>query len=196
MKKYNFENLTIYFEGEIYKYEEYEKNNSAEILKDLYIKYSFDFVSKLDGVFAFCIYDKIKGLYFCSRDRFGNIPFYYHIKNEKIIFSTSIKDILKELPNLPKLNKIALSKYIQHFSTFGEDTFYCDIFKLEDSSYLIFEPKKDLIKKKYYKINTYKAVNDENIALNDLEELLYSAIEKRLISSPSTLLSGGVDSSQ
>ncbi len=195
MKKYDFEDLTIYFEGEIYKSEEYEKNNSAEILKDLYIKYSFDFVSKLDGVFAFCIYDKIKDLYFCSRDRFGNIPFYYHIKNEKFIFSTSIKDILKELPNLPKLNKIALSKYIQHFSTFGEDTFYCDIFKLEDSSYLIFEPKKDLIKKKYYKINTYKAVNDENIALNDLEELLYSAIEKRLISSPSTLLSGGVDSS-
>src|SRR5574344_1725843 len=195
MKKYNFEDLTIYFEGEIYKSQEYEKNNSAEILKDLYIKYSFDFVSKLDGVFAFCIYDKTKNLYFCSRDRFGNIPFYYHIKNEKFIFSTSIKDILKELPNLPKLNKIALSKYIQHFSTFGEDTFYCDIFKLEDSSYLIFEPKKDLIKKKYYKINTYKAVNDENIALNDLEELLYSAIEKRLISSPSTLLSGGVDSS-
>ena len=76
MKKYNFENLTIYFEGEIYKSEEYEKNNSAEILKDLYIKYSFDFVSKLDGFFAFCIYDKIKDLYFCSRDRFGNIPFY------------------------------------------------------------------------------------------------------------------------
>jgi len=67
MKKYDFEDLTIYFEGEIYKSKEYEKNNSAEILKDLYIKYSFDFVSKLDGVFAFCIYDKIKGLYFCSR---------------------------------------------------------------------------------------------------------------------------------
>lgn len=83
MKKYDFEDLTIYFEGEIYKSEEYEKNNSAEILKDLYIKYSFDFVSKLDGVFAFCIYDKIKGLYFCSRDRFGNIPFYYHIKKWK-----------------------------------------------------------------------------------------------------------------
>ena len=116
MKKYNFENLTIYFEGEIYKSEEYEKNNIAEILKDLYIKYSFNFVSKLDGVFAFCIYDKIKDLYFCSRDRFGNIPFYYHIKNEKFIFSTSIKDILKELPNLPKLNKINI-KYFFNIPT-------------------------------------------------------------------------------
>ena len=37
MKKYDFEDLTIYFEGEIYKSEEYEKNNSAEILKDLYL---------------------------------------------------------------------------------------------------------------------------------------------------------------
>ena len=86
MKKYDFEDLTIYFEGEIYKFEEYLINNIGEILKDLYIKYSFDFVSKLDGVFAFCIYDKIKNLYFCSRDRFGNIPFYYYIQNETFIF--------------------------------------------------------------------------------------------------------------
>mgnify|MGYP003405593772 FL=1 len=62
MKRYDFEDLTIYFEGEIYKFEEYLINNIGEILKDLYIKYSFDFVSELDGVFAFCIYDKIKNL--------------------------------------------------------------------------------------------------------------------------------------
>ncbi|HKM19585.1 MAG TPA: asparagine synthase-related protein, partial [Aliarcobacter sp.] len=141
------------------------------------------------------IYDKRKNIYFCSRDRFGNIPFYYYIKNDNFIFSTSIKDILKKLPFLPKLNKVALSKYIQYFSTFGEDTFYCDIYKLEDSSYLIFEVNKDLIKKKYYKINTYKAINDEDCVLKDLEELLYSSIQKRLKSSPSILLSGGIDSS-
>ena len=195
MKKFDLENLTIYFKGEIYNINKFVFNDVSLLLQDLYFKFGFDFVSKLDGVFAFCIYDKRKNLYFCSRDRFGNIPFYYYIENDKFSFSTSIKDILKELQNTPKINKIALSKYIQYFSTFGEDTFYKDIYKLEEASYLVFEPKKELIKKKYYKINTYKAVNDENLALKDIEEFLYSAIEKRLISSPSTLLSGGVDSS-
>ncbi|RXI28145.1 asparagine synthetase B family protein [Aliarcobacter trophiarum] len=195
MKKLDLKDFTIYFEGEIYNTNIYTFKNEFELLEDFYLKYSFDFVSKLDGNFAFCIYDKIKNLYFCSRDRFGNIPLYYYIKNEIFIFSTSIKDILKELSITPKMNKLALSKYIQYFSTFGEDTFYNDIYKLEEASYLIFEPKKELTKKRYYKINTYKAINDESIALNDLEKLLFSAIEKRLKSSPSTLLSGGVDSS-
>ena len=38
MKRYDFEDLTIYFEGEIYKFEEYLINNIGEILKDLYIE--------------------------------------------------------------------------------------------------------------------------------------------------------------
>ncbi|QKF74358.1 asparagine synthase (glutamine-hydrolyzing) [Aliarcobacter faecis] len=195
MKNFDLKDLTIFFEGEIYNKNSFLFYDEILLLEDLYLKFGFEFLSKLDGVFAFCIYDKRKNLYFCSRDRFGNIPFYYTIKENKFIFSTSIKDILKELPVLPKINKVAISKYMQYFSTFGEDTFYTDIYKLEEASFIVFEKNKDLIKKRYYKINTYKAINDENRALKDLEELLYSAIEKRLISSPSTLLSGGVDSS-
>ncbi|WP_198304345.1 asparagine synthetase B family protein [Arcobacter vandammei] len=195
MKKFDFKDLTIYFEGEIYNKNEFLFDDEFYLLEDLYLKFGFDFISKLDGIFAFCIYDKRKNLYFCSRDRFGNIPLFYYIKDDNFIFSTSIKEILNELKSTPKINKIALSKYMQHFSTFGEDTFYSDIYKLEESSYLVFESNKELIKKRYYKINTYKAVDCEIKALNDLEELLFTSIEKRLKSTPSTLLSGGVDSS-
>ncbi|WP_418187073.1 asparagine synthetase B family protein [Aliarcobacter lanthieri] len=195
MKKQEFNDLDIYFEGEIYNKKDLLFDDEFILLKDFYTKFAFDFLDKLDGIFAFCIYDKKKNLYFCSRDRFGNIPFFYYIKNETFLFSTSIKEILNKLNYLPNMNKIALSKYIQYFATFGEDTFYQDIYRLEEATYLIFEDKKDLIKKKYYKIKTYKAIKDENTALNDLEEILFNSIEKRLISSPSALLSGGIDSS-
>ncbi len=69
-------------------------------------------------------------------------------------------------------------------------------YKFEESySYLVYEPHKELIKKKYFKINTYKAINDENRKLlNDLEEILFTSLEKRIYSSPSALLSGGVES--
>ena len=195
MKKIDFDDLVIYFEGEIYNKNIFSFDDEFLIIEHLYKNFGFNFVSKLDGVFSFCIFDKVKNIYFCARDRFGNIPFFYTIKDDKFIFSSSIREILSQISYIPKINKVALSKYIQYFSTFGEDTFYKDIYKLEEATYLVYEPHKELIKKKYFKINTYKAINDENRALNDLEEILFTSIEKRLISSPSTLLSGGVDSS-
>ena len=195
MKKLDTELLTIYFEGEIYNKNSFNFSDNLLLLEDFYLKYKYDFLTKLDGIFAFCVYDKRDNRYFCARDRFGNIPLYYYIKGDKFYFSTQIRDILNSLSNIPKMNKVALSKYIQYFSTFGEDTFYQDIYKLEDSTYIVYELNKELIKKRYYKINTYNAINDENTALKSLEELLYSSIEKRLKNSPSSLLSGGVDSS-
>ena len=140
-----------------------------------------------------------KELYFCGRDRYGKKPFFYYFKDNKFIFSSSIKSILNLLDSKPNLNKVALSKYMQYFVSFGEDTFYQDIFKLEASTYMIYEPNKapELQKKKYYKINTYKAIKDEKQALNDIEELLIKSVEYRLNSDVevASLLSGGIDSS-
>ena len=140
-----------------------------------------------------------KELYFCGRDRYGKKPFFYYFKDNKFIFSSSIKSILNLLDSKPNLNKVALSKYIQYFVSFGEDTFYQDIFKLEASTYMIYESNKapELQKKKYYKINTYKAIKDEKQALNDIEELLIKSVEYRLNSDVevASLLSGGIDSS-
>lgn len=199
----SFDDFDIYFKGDIYNITELinkhtlvlEKNNELFLLKILYEMFSYDFLNSLNGIFAFCIYDKKKKLYFCARDKFGNIPFFYHLKNDKFLFSTSQNEILKKLENLPNLNKVALSKYMQYFSSFGEDTFYSGISKLEEASFLIHEDGKDFVKKRYYKINTYKSIKDEEIALKSIEELLIASIEQRIQNNPACLLSGGVDSS-
>ena len=202
-----FDDIVIVFNGEIYNYKELfhveqlncKTSSDSEIIIRLYQKYGFDFLNKLNGMFAFCIYDIKKNLFFCARDRYGKKPFFYYFKDNKFIFSSSIKSILKILDYKPNLNKVALSKYIQYFVSFGEDTFYQDIFKLEASTYMIYEPNKafELQKKKYYRINTYKAIKDEKQALNDIEELLFKSVEYRLNSDVevASLLSGGIDSS-
>ncbi len=202
-----FDDIVLVFNGEIYNYKELfhveqlncKTSSDSEIIIRLYQKYGFDFLNKLNGMFAFCIYDIKKNLFFCARDRYGKKPFFYYFKDNKFIFSSSIKSILKILDYKPNLNKVALSKYIQYFVSFGEDTFYQDIFKLEASTYMIYEPNKafELQKKKYYRINTYKAVKDEKQALNDIEELLFKSVEYRLNSDVevASLLSGGIDSS-
>ena len=202
-----FDDIVLVFNGEIYNYKELfhveqlncKTSSDSEIIIRLYQKYGFDFLNKLNGMFVFCIYDIKKNLFFCARDRYGKKPFFYYFKDNKFIFSSSIKSILKILDYKPNLNKVALSKYIQYFVSFGEDTFYQDIFKLEASTYMIYEPNKafELQKKKYYRINTYKAVKDEKQALNKIEELLFKSVEYRLNSDVevASLLSGGIDSS-
>lgn len=202
-----FDDILLVFNGEIYNYKELihvehlecKTKSDSEVLIRLYQKYGFDFLNKLNGMFSFCIYDIKKDLYFCARDRYGKKPFFYYFNDNKFIFSSSVKSILNLLDYKPNLNKVALSKYMQYFVSFGEDSFYQDIFKLEASTYLIYEPNKsrELQKKKYYKINTYKAIKDEKQSLNDIEELLFKSVEYRLNSDVevASLLSGGIDSS-
>ncbi|RXJ86877.1 asparagine synthase (glutamine-hydrolyzing) [Arcobacter sp. CECT 8985] len=199
-----FDEILIVFNGEIYNYKELIKQHNlkcktksdTEVIIRLYEKYQKDFLNYLNGMFSFCIYDIKKDSFFCARDRYGKKPFFYYYKNNKFIFSSSIKSILTLLDETPKLNKVALSQYMQYFVSLADNTFYQDIKKLEASSYLELQ-NSNLTIKKYYKINTYKKIKDEQTALKDIEELIISSIEQRLTSDVEvgSLLSGGIDSS-
>ncbi|MCK5111502.1 MAG: asparagine synthase (glutamine-hydrolyzing) [Arcobacteraceae bacterium] len=199
-----FDDILIVFNGEIYNYKELIKNENlecetssdTEVLIRLYQKYETDFLNLLNGAFGFCIYDIKKDRFFCARDRYGKKPFYYYNKNDKFIFASTIKPIIKILGFTPKINKVALSQYLQYFVPLAPNTFYTDILKLDAATFLVFE-KGQLTTKKYYKINTDKKIHDEPTALKNIEEILISSIEKRLVSDVEvgSLLSGGIDSS-
>jgi len=199
-----FDDILIVFNGEIYNYEELKVSENleckttsdTEVLIRLYKKYDTDFLNLLNGAFSFCIYDINRDRYFCARDRYGKKPFYYFNKDGKFIFSSMMKPIIKLLGYTPKLNKVALSQYLQYFVPLTPNTFYTDIFKLPSASYAIYENGKLEIKK-YYKIKTYKTITDESAALKEIEDILYNSVEQRLKSDVEvgTLLSGGIDSS-
>jgi asparagine synthase (glutamine-hydrolysing) len=199
-----FDDILIVFNGEIYNYKELIENedlecktsSDTEVLIRLYQKYGYSFLNKLNGMFSFCIYDIKKQKFFCARDRYGKKPFFYYLKENKFIFSSSINSIIDILGTTPCLNKVALSQYIQYFVPLEDNTFYKDIKALESSTFLVYE-QKEFIKKRYYKINTYKKVKDEKEALENIEELLIKSIQARLVSDVEvgSLLSGGIDSS-
>ncbi|HFU75915.1 MAG TPA: asparagine synthase (glutamine-hydrolyzing) [Arcobacter sp.] len=199
-----FDNIIIVFNGEIYNYKELITTHNlscitksdTEVLIRLYQKYDTEFLNYLNGAFSFCIYDKEKNRFFGARDRYGKKPFYYYNKENKFIFSSLIKPIITLLGSTPKLNKIALSQYLQYFTPIAPNTFYSDIYKLDKASYLLYE-NNTLTIKKYYKIKTYKKIYEEPIALEKIEDTLFSAVETRLVSDVEigSLLSGGIDSS-
>lgn len=199
-----FDDILIVFNGEIYNYDELKisenleckTKSDTEVLIRLYQKHGVEFLSLLNGAFSFCIYDMKKEQYFCARDRYGKKPFYYYEKEDKFIFSSMIKPIIRILGFTPKLNKVALSQYLQYFVPLTPNTFYTDIKKLDAGSYLLYENHK-LTQKKYYKIKTYKKITDEKTALRSIEDILYNSVEQRLKSDVEvgSLLSGGIDSS-
>ena len=199
-----FDNILIVFNGQIYNHKQLKiKENlktitksDTEIIIRLYQKYKYEFLNRLNGMFSFCIYDIKEDIYFCARDKYGKKPFYYYFDNNKFIFSSMIKPILKILNKTPTINKIALSQYLQYFTPINNNTFFKNIYKLEAANYIIYD-NKDFITKSYYKINTYKKIKNESLAITNIEEILINSIKYRINADVKigSLLSGGIDSS-
>ncbi|HAV76438.1 MAG TPA: asparagine synthase (glutamine-hydrolyzing) [Anaerolineae bacterium] len=94
--------LSITFNGEIYNYleirqallakgYEFRSNSDTEVLLLAYDCYGMDFLSYLRGMFAFCLFDEIKGVALLSRDPMGEKPLYYYLNGDKLVFASECK---------------------------------------------------------------------------------------------------------
>ncbi len=94
--------LSIVFNGEIYNYLDvrreledsgyvFSTNSDTEVILASYLAWGENCVEKFNGMWAFCIYDKVKQIFFCSRDRFGKKPFYFYYTDTDFIFSSELK---------------------------------------------------------------------------------------------------------
>ncbi len=81
------DNITVVFNGEIYNFEELKRQycgdvefrttSDTEVLCAMYERFGIDCITKLNGMFAFVIYDRAKNILVGGRDRLGKKPFYY-----------------------------------------------------------------------------------------------------------------------
>tara|TARA_B100000035_G_scaffold315325_1_gene335249 strand:+ start:1584 stop:3386 length:1803 start_codon:yes stop_codon:yes gene_type:complete len=191
----------IVFNGEIYNYKQLKKdlindydfvsNSDSEVLLYAYVKYGEKCLSMLNGIFAFCIYDKFKRELFLARDRYGVKPLYYCDSNE-FFFSSNINCIRPYISS--DLNNEALVEYFHFSTTLGQNTFYRDIKQLEAGCYLRYELKNKSIKCiSTFKKNPLEKINkikNTNKYLTDAVLLQNEADVKK-----SLFLSGGLDSS-
>ncbi len=189
---YNFKEL----KKEYFKNEKFLSNTDTEVILRLFIKYGISILSKLNGMFAFCIYDIKKGKIYLARDRFGIKPLYLYEDKEKLIFSSEIKAILKITKDY--LNKEALKQFFQFHYIFNPYTPFKNIKKLTPSSYLEIDLNSwNTVNKTYYQIAENSEITDEKTAIEKVEKILENSVQKRLISDVEIgcFLSGGVDSS-
>ena len=147
--------IIIVYNGEVYNYLELKKKfnletetgTDTEIILKLYNKLGFECVKEFNGMWAFCIFDKIRGIIFCSRDRLGVKPFYYYWNGEEFIFSSELKGILavKEINKKENINKEAVELYFALGFIPSPYSIYKNTFKLEARQNLIFDLNKKRI---------------------------------------------------
>lgn len=202
----------IIFNGEIYNHFEirhdlqqqgfrFNSVSDTETVLNGYIAHGADVLNKLNGIFAFSVYDKQTKEIFIARDQLGVKPLYYYIKDGQLIFCSELKSIIK-IPGIDKtLNYKALTNYLQFLWSPGEITPFQYIYKLLPGYFIKCTAKAGataFVKQQYYELPLEKPLmRSERSAIEQLDSLFTSSVKRQLLSDVpyGFFLSGGIDSS-
>jgi len=203
-------NLSITFNGEIYNYRNlkselskegfvFETNSDTEVILKAYQKWGYDCVKKLDGMFAFAIWDNDKEELFFARDRIGKKPLFYCFDEQKkeILISSEIKSLVASKVFIPKIDYSSIDNYLRVMYIPPWKTVYKNIHQLSPAHYALYKNGVMTITR-YWQLVYKPAHIPYEDAKNEVHRLLINAVNKRLISSDTevgSFLSGGVDSS-
>ncbi|PID28835.1 MAG: asparagine synthase (glutamine-hydrolyzing) [Candidatus Cloacimonadota bacterium] len=199
----------IVFNGEIYNYRELKRdllnkgykfvgNSDTEVILAGYSEWGEDFVKRLDGMFAFAVFDVEKKELFATRDRLGIKPFYYFSDDDKFIFASGLNTLVSSGIVPKKLNYSGLYDCFSFGVTPRPETVFSEIKSIEPGHCYKISASGKIIKERYRWFPAGK--KDTGIKEKDavvvLDELLHKAVKKRLLADVpvSSLMSGGVDS--
>jgi len=208
------ETLWIVFNGEIYNYVELREELEAkgyrflsqsdtEVLLAAYDAWGTDCLVRLNGMFAFALWDDRRKRLFVARDRFGEKPFYYHFRPGRgiFLFGSEIKSLLvpKAIDAIPNNHAVHGFLALRELDR-GAETFFQDILSLPPAHALLFSPDPECLSIwRYWDLDPGAEIR---LASDDaygerLLELLEDSVRIRLRSDVpvGSSLSGGLDSS-
>ncbi len=201
---------TIVFNGEIYNFKSLRKDLEAkgctfrsmsdtEVLLQLYINEGKACLQKLNGFFAFAIYDEVENSLFLARDRYGIKPLFYAQDEDKLIFASEMQAILAYNIDV-NLDTVSLFQFLQLNYVPAPHTIYKQVYKLMPGTSLSIKDKKVKINQ-WYKP---KLLFQEHLKFSNYDEaklqllsLLEDSVKERMVSDVplGAFLSGGIDSS-
>ena len=204
--------IVLMCNGEIFNYTELKKvliqkghcfrtSCDVEVLLHLYEEQGIDFLNKINGQFAFVIYDRHKRRLFLARDHFGINPLYYTNVNGLFIFASEIKAIL-EHPLVPReVDLTGLDQTLSFPGLVSPRTMFKGIQSLQSGHYIVVENGAVSVTEywdlDYPPLGAGFTSKSENDYVEELKELLTRSVVYRLQSDVPVgfYLSGGLDSS-
>ena len=202
--------LVIVFNGEIYNFQalrtELERAGSTfltrtdtEVILALYQKMGRECLERLNGMFAFAIWDTIEKTLFLARDRIGKKPlYYYHGGGDRLAFASEIKSLL-QLPCVGReIEPTALPDFLKYLYVPAPKTIYRNIHKLPAAHCLLVRAGQAPRISEYWDVNfSTRTTCSPADAEETLMELLQDSTACRMIADVplGSFLSGGIDSS-
>lgn len=197
----------ISFNGEIYNYLElraqlkdeypFRTHTDTEVILALYAKYGEQCLQRLNGMFAFALWDKSEQKLFIARDRMGKKPLYYHENNNDLYFASELKSLMA-IDAIPReIRTDAVYDFFAYQYVPDPKTIFNRVFKLEPGHYLTFD-KTGLNIQQYWDVSFANVEQkDEAAFLTELDQLITQSTKERMVSDVplGAFLSGGVDSS-
>ena len=203
--------LTLVFNGTIYNYKSlrallvslgyiFFSNSDTEVIIKAYHCWGVECLERLDGMFAFAIWDEASQKLFIARDRMGIKPFYFNASSKAFTFASNSQALLTQ--DLDKsINPVALQQQLSlHGVVPAPNTIINGIQKLKPGTFIILNTDGQIQEKTYWSPSAKRP--SENISdqeyIEKTHELLTAAVTKRMDASDvpiGVLLSGGLDSS-
>lgn len=204
--------VALIFNGEIYNFQDlradlikrgvsFRGSSDTEVLLNLYLLDGEEMLKKLNGVFAFAIWDgRLKAL-MIARDALGVKPLYYSELNGIFAFSSELKALLHLMPDVVHLDVAALHRYLSFLWCPGEGTPLSGVRKMPPGE-LMWIKKGAIVKRSvWYRLPILSGVAPERMseakAIGDTEFFLRQAVHRQLLADVpvGAFLSGGLDSS-
>ena len=203
-----FGKYVIVYNGELYNTDEvremlttsgytFDTHCDTEVVLKAFDKWQEDSVKKLNGIFAYAIYNKDDKSLYIARDRIGVKPLYYSKKGDQLCFASRISSILC-MPNITtKVDENGLNEIFMlgPAKTVGNGIFK-DISELPPASYMTYK-NGELKISTYWRLAAEHNFESENEAVEHTHYLVKDSIKRQLVSDVAlaTFLSGGLDSS-
>jgi asparagine synthase (glutamine-hydrolysing) len=192
----------VVFNGMIYNYRDLSKalqqaghqfatQCDTEVLVHAYEEWGVDMLARLNGQFAFCIWDGRR--LFLARDRMGEKPLYYCRTPEAFYFASEIKAILTRVRTRPRIPR----DFLVFENTLTDDTLFDGVKLLPPAHYILYEQGELEIRRYWRPPGEVQADLQERQAIRELRDLVQDAVTVRLQSEVPVgmYLSGGLDSS-
>lgn len=200
--------FTITFNGEIYNYLElrneletlghrFVSQSDTEVLLHAYAEWKESCLDRLNGMFAFAVWDDEVGELFAARDRFGERPFFYTTVGSSFVFASEVK-ALQQFPGIQlRPNNEAVYRFLAYGQlTMPDESFFASVKRLPASHRLRWSAQGVSVSR-YYSLPTDELSIPFSQAVEQFRGLLRDSVRLRLRSDVpvGSSLSGGIDSS-
>jgi asparagine synthase (glutamine-hydrolysing) len=194
---YNFQELRLELEALGH---EFRSRSDTEVVLHAYEEWGEGALDRLNGMFAFAVWDRRRQELFLARDRYGIKPLYYARRGQTLLFGSEIKGILAHPAYPAELDKEGLLEYFTFQNFFTDRTLSCGVRMLPAGTYmripLAADRQAEPVRWWDYSFEEPESPGDPREYLEELDRLFVQAVSRQLVADVDvgSYLSGGMDS--